>query len=242
MQRHRESFLVRKYELGADRRMRIQALCNYMEEVAGNHADALGFGIDSLLSQGLTWVLAKMRIHITSLPSAGDFVTMETWPVGVEGAQFQRDYLCYGPAQEICARATTQWVIMDMATRRLKRINESLQTLAGTRLHSAKGSDIRIPALTEAVKGPSFRMRLADIDSNSHVNNVRYLDFALEAAHAFGLPAATLEQFDIVFRAEAVQDDCMDSATQPENCTPKALLHGLYRGGQEIVRARTLWK
>jgi acyl-CoA thioesterase FadM len=243
MESHREKLTVRRYETGPGDTASVQTVCNYMEEAAANHACMLGFGLDAMREKNLTWVLAKMRIQFHGSLHVGEEATVETWPVDVERLQFRRDFLFHGADGTIPVRAVTRWAVMDIASRRLERMPAHMAELMpkSPRLALENG-DIRFPpAGEESAPGPSFRVRLADIDQNRHVNNVRYIDFLLEAATVFGVPGNTLRRLDIMFRSETLWGDTVSSSTQPDPETPGTLLHSLHRDGREIIRARTVW-
>lgn len=266
-----ETFALRGYEAGGHGRVSLRTLCNYMEEAAGKHAEALGCGLEAMREQGITWVLARQRIELGYMPTPEEHLMVRTWPVGVERLSFRRDFHmeCNG---HTVLRAVSHWVLMNATTRKLEKMPSWAQNLgfpqAGVALEEG---DIRIPPVPfvccgskpavagnamnaenapGAVAGPDFPVRLADIDSNGHVNNVRYADFALEAAHCFfasqgqAVGETALAGLDIVFRAEALWGDTIASASMPEHQMPGRLLHGLYRNstGQEVARVRTIWK
>ena len=71
----------------------VQALCEYMQEAAGNHAALLGVSIERLHDEGVAWVLARMRVAPVALPRVHERIQVETWPVGIEGLQFRRDFI-----------------------------------------------------------------------------------------------------------------------------------------------------
>jgi acyl-CoA thioesterase FadM len=259
---HSEDCLVRCYDVGPDERLRPERLCNYFEEAAGRHAAALGLGIDRLARDGHAWVLAKMRLVLSRLPRAGERLRVTTWPVRVERLQFRRDFMAYDEAGAVPARAVTQWVIINLATRRLERFPAHIAALAPANPASAlDDGDIRIPALDErALPGPSFPVRLADIDRNRHVNNSHYVEFALEAALSANkttgasaaaehdrlaalAPEEELRGLDILFRAEGRFGDLIATRGMPEPDAPGSCLCSLYRraDGTELARARTLW-
>ena len=118
---HTETYRVHRYDVGRNMRLRPTRLCDYLEDAAGAHAEALGVGLDDLRALGLAWVLAKMRLDIDRLPGAGEEVRVRTRPIGIERLQFRRDFTVYVGDEEI-ARAVTQWVIFNLASRRLERI------------------------------------------------------------------------------------------------------------------------
>lgn len=237
---YQEVFPTRRHEMGRDKLLRIQCLCNYMEEAAGAHADRLGVGLERLGRDGLAWVLAKLRLELHRRPGPEELVTVHTWPVSVERLQFRRDFIAYDEAGQVLATAVTQWVIMGLASRRMERFPEEVQRLNPDNPPTAQDSgDIRIPAVREARPGPLFPVRLADIDQNQHVNNGRYVDFTLESALAAGMDD-TPQRLDIVFRAEGRRGDVIACASAKEDNV--TLLHSLFRqsDGQELARARTV--
>jgi acyl-ACP thioesterase len=241
---HTEEFAVRSYDLGRDRRLRLQALCNYLEESAALHAEILGLGFERLLARGLAWVLVRLRLSLIGLPPGGQRVRVETWPVERDGLRFRRDFLLADEAGRILARAVSHWAMLDLATRRVERMPEIISGIRPENPRRAlEDGDIRIPALRRGWdEGPIFPVRLADIDQNRHVNNSRYLDFILEAAEAYGRDAG-LAGLDVLFRAEALRGDVIGSRTAPEK-SGRTLLHSLYRlsDGLELVRARSVWE
>jgi len=244
---HKEIFLTRRHELDMDQLLRVQCICNYMEEAAGAHADALGVGISRLLEDDLTWALAKMRLVLYRRPGPGERVTVATWPVSVERVQFRRDFILYDSKESPFAAALTQWVVMGARSRRLERFPlyvAGLQPKNPPLALTREESDIRIPEASDAAPaGLLFPVRLADIDQNRHVNNGRYIDFSLEAADCAGA-SGSLRQIDLIFRAEALRGDVIAVRTTPETQTQNSFIHSLFResDGRELARSRTVFK
>jgi acyl-ACP thioesterase len=244
MHTHTELFLTRQHELDMEHRLRVQCICNYMEEAAGAHADALGVGISRLLQDNLTWALAKMRLILHRRPGPGENVTVLTWPVGLERAQFRRDFILHDSRDNTLASAVTQWVVMGTKSRRLERFPFYIAALQPENPPLAQEhGDIRIPAPDASHPvGLSFPVRLADIDQNRHVNNGRYIDFSLEAADCAGA-SGELCQLDVVFRAEGLRGDVIAARTVLEEGCPDSFIHSLFResDGRELARARTVF-
>ncbi|MDR3176186.1 MAG: acyl-ACP thioesterase [Desulfovibrio sp.] len=259
MPTHAERFTVRPHETGRDGKLRLQCLCNYLEDAAGAHAEKLGVGLDRLIAEDLTWALSRMRINILRRPPAGETLRVLTWPVNIERSLFRRDFLVIDRAREVIGTALTQWAVISFKTRRLARFPVSISALEQKRPRFAdKDGDIRIPAVgEEAESGPSFPVRLADIDRNLHVNNGRFVDFILESAAGLFpdavVPEAFLRRLEMVFRAEGLRGDTIsgkfrreDPAKNQEAALTKgevSLVHSLRRqsDGRELARARTVF-
>ena len=97
------------------------------------------------------------------------------------------------------------------------------------------------PAVTRELP---FPVRRSDQDSNQHVNNTVYADWALETVPD-EVAAGHLSSLEVSFRAEALYGDSILSrciATPAANGTE--CLHQIVnsRDGRELARLRTRWK
>lgn len=241
--KYSESFRIRGYEVDATGHAPLQTCCAFMEEAAGRHAEALGFGVEVLQERGVTWVLARMQLEIYELPLSTDTVEVETWPVEVERLQFRRDFLLSDGKGREFIRAVTDWVIIDLDSRRLMKIPDFIAAHQPPDAPRALVKEkLRIEGQENSPSLRSFVVRKADIDRNRHVNNVRFSDWMLESTPD-ALAERTLSGMQIIYRAEALYGDTViarGSAGQQEG----EFLHGLYRqsDGQELVRAKTVWR
>jgi acyl-ACP thioesterase len=214
-----------------------------MQEAAGNHAAKLGVSVERLHAEGLAWVLARMRIVPVSLPSAHERIRVETWPVGVEGVQFRRDFIVRGEDDTVLARAVSHWVVVSLDTRKVGRIPAFIAELAlDNAMKAMDDGKSRLAEVGGDHEACSFRARLADVDRNRHVNNVRYLEWVLESVPDDARGRMRLADLEIVFRAESFWNDVVASRIMPEE-RGDAFAHSLVRkaDGRELVRARTLW-
>ncbi len=241
---HSESFKIRGYEVDQHNRAPIQTCCAFMEEAAGNHAALLGFGVEKLQSLGITWVLSRIQFEVLDFPASSDEVIVKTWPVEVEKLQFRRDFvLSSGHGRELL-RAVSDWVIIDLASRRLKKIPEFIA--ACQRHDAARSMEKEKPRIDGQENAPelgSFKVRKADIDRNQHVNNVRFTDWMLESVPEVYSERKKLAGMQIIYRAEALYGDTVIARGEFGELEGE-FLHGLYRlsDGQELVRAKTIWK
>lgn len=240
---HTEWFTVYTFQEDQNGTARVQALCDYMQEAAGNHAAALGVSIDRLYADGLAWVLARMRVAPVSLPSVHERIQVETWPVGVEGLQFRRDFIVRGEDGAVLARAVSHWVVVSLETRKVGRIPAFIAAIAldnaATAMDDAKS---RLPEVGEEWERCTFRARLADVDRNHHVNNVRYMEWILESVPEAVRDTMRLADLEVSFRAESFRNDVIAARTMPDG-RENGFAHSLVRAadGRELVRARSLW-
>lgn len=249
---YKELFSVRGYEVDSSNHATVQTLCGYMQESAGNHAAKLGLSMDSFQSRGITWALARLQIAVSDLPLSGEQVEVETWPVSMERLLFRRDFRIRRQDGHILARAISHWVVINLATRRLERMQGLINAENMiTPQEAMEDSGLRLSGLEPERETISFKVRLSDIDRNSHVNNARYLEWLCESVPPETRNAAALSYVELAFKAESVYGDevavrCASLGTQkqPADDPRQTFLHSLHRVSdqKELVRACSVWK
>jgi acyl-ACP thioesterase len=239
----RASFPVHTYEVDAFGTLEVPALSGYLQEVAGRHAAELGVGLEALRAAGLTWVLARQRIEVPVAVALGETVEIETWPTGVERLAATRDFVVRRPDGSEAARATTQWFVLDVATRRPVRPEEVLDPrfprARRPSLAPLAAGKLPVPAAWDLEK--RFHVRYADIDVNLHVTNASYVTWAVEAAPIELWRAARLAAVEVHFLAEGLHGKAVLSRlarTGPRSCA-----HAIVReeDGKELARLVTEW-
>jgi medium-chain acyl-[acyl-carrier-protein] hydrolase len=239
MRRYSGRFPVHSYAIDAFGTLALPALAGYLQEVAGQHAVELGVGIDALLARGLTWVLARERIEVLAPARLGDELEIATWPSGIERLLVSREFSVARGGDEV-ARASTAWLVLEVATRRPVRPAEVLDPALRPRLESLAPLAGRLPAPGGDAAERRFDVRYADIDMNRHVNNTSYLAWALESVSPERWASSRATAVEAHFLAEAVFGDGIVARTEEQEGT---LLHALHRDrdAKELARLRTRW-
>jgi len=238
-----ENFRIRAYEVDATSRASVPAITNWLQEVAGNHATALGWAVDALQAQGRTWVLSRLHLRLGRPPAWREDVRVNTWPAGVHRLFALREFRIEEQSGREIGVATTGWLLLDLATRRPVRLPKDLEEIARRtparvladpfdRLEEVESLELQRPV----------GVRFSDLDMNRHANNVSVIAWTLEALPEEVVLRASLVELEIEFRAEAVRGDTVVVQAQRVSGEPASFLHRLVResDGREIARARTL--
>jgi medium-chain acyl-[acyl-carrier-protein] hydrolase len=178
-----QSVLVKNFECDLQHRWKPASFFQHLTEAAGLHAKILGCGYEAMLAQNLFWVLSRIKIKFISFPTTGDQVTIRTWPKTIQQKLFYiRDFEILDAEGQPLALATSAWLVVDAASRRLLP-PQSLQ--------------INLPALSDRIglAGPLEKIGLSQtgmeqlqaqatystIDVLGHVNNSRYVEWICDA-------------------------------------------------------------
>ena len=62
-------------------------LCNFIQIVAGNHADLGGISYSDMQTKNQAWVVSRMRLEIAKLPKWRDKVVVKTWIKTLENSR-----------------------------------------------------------------------------------------------------------------------------------------------------------
>lgn len=231
--RYRETFKIRASEVSPEGQVTLPAICYLLQEVAGNNALELNFDISQLNEQNLTWILHRLHLQIDQLPEWRDTITIETWPTGGDQLRAYRDFLILDNTGNEIGRCLSYWLMLDLDTRRPVRIPDEILAMAPSQ--SEHVLEIKKERLNVNSDIPNnsrrFHVRRSDLDMNRHVNNVKYIEWALatlEHPH-------TIREIDIEFRSECSVGDTVESKLmglkKPEN------LHQLCRLEDEKIVA-----
>jgi medium-chain acyl-[acyl-carrier-protein] hydrolase len=239
-----ESLPVRSSDLTPHGTVSVPALCVYLQEAAGHHADELGVSLRRLQEEDRAWVLSHLYLELDRLPGGDETVTIETWPSGLEGLYATREFVLSTDEDEI-GRATSRWFVIDTERRRPVRPPRSLYDLETT------DRPLPLPHAFEDLPAPdrvdheaSWRARYYDLDLNRHVNSVRYLEWALGTLPDDLLASHQCTGVTLQFRAEATLGTPVRTTAQTEVPSNKRIVrHALTHAGTDdlLAVARTLW-
>jgi len=182
--------------------MTLDAVMNYFQEAAVNHAENLGVGHEALAEIHQGWVLSRMSVQIDRRPKCDENITIRTWPRGSEKMLAIRDFDIIGADEIPVIRARSGWIIIDTEKRRPLRP----QTVT-EKLPSNEGLD----AMTAATGLAEHQFPLdslkrtaayTDLDYNGHVNNVSYVKWIEDTMDPVLLEKAEHMRLDINYTSE----------------------------------------
>lgn len=168
-------------------------------------SDDVGYGLKDVPRTGVHWILTAWRLEMKRRPAWRACLRTETWPRTLDGFESVRNFLVR-EGDEPVAEAASRWVLVSAETGRPARIRDAVRAayqdqmgkrdvFNGVPLPHNGSTPPDTPITFETVVGRR------DIDTNLHVNNLHYLDYAVEA-----LPEAVYRDLpntvEIVFRRQ----------------------------------------
>jgi len=201
-----EKYIVKKRlttaQVGADARLRPVSLLEEMQVMADQHAEILGAGRSFLRKNaGIAWVVMQYVIEIAEMPTDLEQLELATWPSHHDALRAHREFMIRGESGKVYVRASSQWILIDLKTKRPLRLAEHLPDWQCVDERMVDTSFPKIPEFTPE-KTTEFAVRYNDIDMNEHINNTIYGLWATESLGYEFLATHKLRGMRIAFKKE----------------------------------------
>lgn len=177
---HEQSFKIYSYLVDDNRHVTIPNLMYFMQEAAWAHSNSNQIGWHFLQTKNMFWALVKLFIKIERIPQWNEIIRIKTWGRPPESIIYPREFEVFDEDNKRIIAATSAWVILDKEQFKLQKIDlENKKEIMVDRCVM----DSRIPKISrQDLEGESIYSSVlySDIDMNKHVNNTRYLLWALD--------------------------------------------------------------
>lgn len=196
-----EEHVLKSYQCDRYGFMRPISLMNELQGLAGKHADMLGLGRDICCARGIAWVMTRLYVDIVDMPRANDKLIYTTWPSVSDALRSERDFDIRDETGKLKIRAISQWVLIDLKTRRPVRISEAFPEWTGLSERVWKRDFDKCSDFVPT-QARSIGCRYDDVDINQHINNAVYTVWATESVGFDFRDSHKLRGVDLYFERE----------------------------------------
>jgi len=242
-----KEYRVHVHETGPDSILNLASLFNYLQDIASDHAENLGFGRDDLMKDKRFWALSRMYAEIREWPVWEDTIIVKTWPNGTDKLFALRNYEVKYPDGRHIAYGTSSWLILDYATRRIQRPEAALTHFK--RNFQSQDSPLRyadkLEGLSEeSISAEPFRIKVSDLDINLHTNNVKYLQWVNDSYDLDFVMKNIPVSVEINYLSESLFNEQVFIKTSADKNKGGFHNHSIIRSedNKELCRVRIGWK
>lgn len=172
---------VRYSEINEDGKLDITSIINYFQDCSTFQSENLNLGVEYLKKQNKAWVLNSWQVEFLNDISFMEDIEIGTWSYGAKGVYGFRNFVMNNKEGVRCVNANSIWVLLNIETGKPLRVNEEDIIPYGNEPQiemTDYGRKIELEG--EAVNQPPFNVCKSHIDTNGHVNNSKYIQFAME--------------------------------------------------------------
>jgi acyl-CoA thioester hydrolase len=258
---HVHTLRVRHYECDPYGHVNQANYLRYMQEAAFGASAAAGYDLARYEAMDRLWFIRETEIEYLRPLRYGDTVQIKTWVSDFRRVRSRRAYeLRHDGSGKLVARASTDWVYLQLSTGRPATIPPEMKTAFFPEgPPEAAPRRERFPAVSppEGAFRQVRRVEWRDLDGAGHANNAVHLsyieDCGLQAIAARGWPIARMEaeglavvarRHHIEYQQPALLEDELEVTTwlsdaKNSTATRHTILTRL-SDGAPISRARTL--
>ncbi|MBN1899350.1 MAG: hypothetical protein JW827_11280 [Spirochaetes bacterium] len=198
-----EPCTVRSFDVDYSRKLKLNALFNYFQQIAHNHAEHLGWGYEALQKKGFFWILSRIKINVIKYPLWMEDIFIQTWPKGVEKLFAMRDFLILDKDKNPMVEATSAWILYDMKASRPARVDKFFKDPdLFINKHAVKEIPDKLEASDRFQTVLEKHVRYSDIDVNDHVNNTRYLEWIQDSFEKIEYEKQSIKSLQVNFLKE----------------------------------------
>lgn len=192
-------------------------LCNFIQVVAGNHADLGGISYSDMQTQSQAWVVSRMRVEISKLPKWRDKIVVKTWIKTLENSRSTRCIEFYLNDQKIIG-CETYWVVINTKTRRPDNLALPHNHFEKFDTNATNFPTDKINTNQEFKNVGTKKVFFSDLDVVNHANNVKYLEWCLDYENPKNLLLSKVKAFDMNFMRELnLNDEAILAKSSNEN-------------------------
>ena len=204
---------IRYSEVGTDRKLTMESLLDYYQDVATFQTEDLGIGIEYMMNIQYAWVLSSWQVVINRYPSVGERIRTSTIPYEWKGFLGYRNFLMETEDGEVLSYANSIWVFMDMKKEMPARIPRDILDkfeLCERYPMECEPRKIKVPEGGKTME--PIIVKRHHLDTNDHVNNGQYVKMALD----FVPKDQAVYQMRADYRMSAKLDDVMTPVVTSE--------------------------
>ncbi|MEI6754506.1 MAG: acyl-ACP thioesterase domain-containing protein [Paludibacter sp.] len=240
-----KQFELRYFEMNKFGEATSTTILTLLEETAADHCFAINHSLYDLEKQNVGWVLLSGIITMDRYPNYKEKIIIRTWLSSYSTIKGIRENIIYDEKLNIIGKAKGLWVFFDILKRRPIQIFESIKEKWSFCNYESVDHNItkKIEPIVSTIHIKEFKANRFDMDTNQHVNNIRYLQWLIESIPDYIINNYYLYSIDGRFIAEAQYGDIILSLTEMDT-SDNSFIHTIKSQKNNLVcaTAKTLWK
>lgn len=241
---YERDYFIHYYDSDLKKQAAIQSLLRFFEDIAILHSEHVKLGIDYYHRHNVGWVLYKWDIKIIRYPEFKETVKVRTSASYLKSFHAYRYFDVLDLNGEQIATANSMWLFINPATRKPVYITEDIfkgYSVDKNKMTHLEFGEINNLKMIDAQK--EFDIRYIDIDTNNHVNNIKYVDWALELVPVNILREYTLNRLKVNYKKEISYGKNVISSINIEDEGEKIkCIHQISSNETLLCQLETNWK
>ena len=213
MKEFTKNYEIHYYEVDSKLRCKLSSIIDFICDVGTQQSESVGGGIEYCTQNNCAWVFYKYDIKMIRYPMFGETISITTKPVGFKKFYGLRKYIIKDSENNVIGEALALFFLINIQKRRPTRIQKEQYEFYG--VDGDIDYDVSMEKLERIEQEDycvDFKIRYSDIDSNNHVNNVKYIEWAIEAVPVEVVKDYTIKRIKVTFEKESKYGETISSS------------------------------
>lgn len=186
-----------------------KGLVRILLEVAGLHSDSAGYGLNNVHQTNLAWIILYWQVKTFYNPKWNSKLTIKTWASDFSRITSHREFEVYDENNKLVAIASSKWALINSETHSFSKFTNKMIEAYGNG-YQKKVFDTHFNDKEKEPENSTFvyeyHVRRRDLDTNHHVDNIFYIDYAYDALPSkFG--DKNFQNLEIIYKNQIVFGD-----------------------------------
>lgn len=241
----KKEYKINIFNVDSEHKCKFSSLVDFLWDVVISQSDYLGETKEGFVHNQCIWVLLKYDITIYEYPKFRDTITVDTKVLGSKKFYGYRKNTIKNSEGKVICEAFSTAILIDFEKRRPMRISSDQSEVYGLNgeLDVVPPLD-DIPKIQKEDYIKDYPVRYSDIDSNGHVNNVKYMEMAIDT-----LPRSILNEYElfnikVLFKKETTDGDTLHISSEVIHGENKAIntIHNIKsNNGNLLTKLQFIW-
>jgi acyl-ACP thioesterase len=212
-----KKYEIHYYEVDSKLKCKLASIIDFICDIGTQQSEYFGGGIEYCMRNNCAWVFYKYDIKMYRYPMFREKIIITTQPLGFKKFYGLRKYIIMDEQNNLIGEALALFFLINIEKRRPMRIQKEQYDIYG--VDGDVDYDISMEKIERAEEEQyhkQFNIRYSDIDSNNHVNNVKYVEWAIEAVPLNVFNNYILKRIKVTFEKETTYGDSIESSATVE--------------------------
>jgi len=173
-------YKVQYKDIDSNFKLKLVSALQMFQESSMEHGESVNQGIEYLYKKGITWISLGWNISVIKMPQYLETVYVSTWTNSSKAATALRQFKMVDENGNVLILAEDKFAVLNIEKRKIIRIPPEL--MEKYVVDEGRVIDEDFPQLKENpeyAQTSQLQIRISDLDTNKHVNNLNYFEYAL---------------------------------------------------------------
>ena len=210
---YKKAYIVSNNDVDKRFNLKPAAIFRFFQDVALLATESLGVDSISLSKKNIDWVITRMTVEVKRLPKCDEEITVCTYPGKDMAMLYPRYFFITDAKGEVIIKAASIWALIKNITRKVIVDRDVISKLPPETFEEQLPLPEKIVVPEDRRFIEKRKIHYSDLDFNSHMNNVRYVELLMDTHDSEFYDNHRLSSITLNYMRELKEKEAIDVYT-----------------------------